>query len=158
MASHRPDPTLRLAAGDRPGIVRHPFKLASREDYLRQVRGAGIFKRAEEAKIQDVPLKEIWGLQRHVNVERLQAHYDNPSLIPLGTRSSGHGGLTDMPTFTKVGGKLYVHDGHHRAAAAHLKGAQSIRARVVDLDASGWSSSSQVSVNPEIDPRNHSGL
>lgn len=133
-----PDPTLRLNAGDKPGVVRHPFRLADREAYLRQVRGSGVFKRAEDAQIQEVALAELWGLQRHVNVERLQAHYDNPTLIPAGTRAAGHGGLVDVPTVVRVGGKLYAHDGHHRATAAHLRGQPSIRARIVDLDAAGW--------------------
>jgi len=136
--NYRPDPTLTLSPGDKPGIVRHPFKLADRNEYLRQIRGSGIFKRAEEAAIQDVKLSELYGLQRHVNAERLQAHYDNPGLIPMGTRAPGHGGLVDVPTIVRVGGRLFAHDGHHRATAAHLRGQPSIRARVVDLDAAGW--------------------
>jgi hypothetical protein len=39
------------------------------------------------------------------------------------------------PLIVKSGGKYYVDDGTHRAAAAKLKGEKSVRAKVLDLDA-----------------------
>jgi hypothetical protein len=56
-------------------------------------------------------------------------------LIPDGTRAPGHGALIDLPIIVKMGGELFVHDGHHRLSAAHLRGEATARVRLVDLDA-----------------------
>lgn len=152
-----PQASLRLPSGDKPGVLRHPFKLADRTQYLQQIKGSGVFKRAEDAKIEDVPLSDLWGVQRHVNAERLQSHLESPDLVPAGARGPGHGGLIDIPTVVRIGGKSVIHDGHHRATAAHLRGQPSIRARVVDLDAAGWSNGRSID-RPTGDPPKLTGV
>lgn len=133
------DPATKLQPGDKPGTLRHPFRTIDRDEYLRQVQGSGIFKRAETAPIEDVRLADLHSPQKTVNAQRLDEHIANPALIPVGTRGAGHGGLTDLPTFVRVQGKVIAHDGNHRATANYLRGQKSIKARVVDLDKAGWS-------------------
>lgn len=132
------DPATRLRPGDRPGTLRHPFRVIDRGEYLGMIKGAGIFKRAEDAPIEDVPLAKLHGVQKTVNAQRLDEHVSNPGLVPKGTRGAGHGGLTDLPTVVRVNGVDAIHDGHTRASAAFLRGQKSIKARVVDLDKAGW--------------------
>lgn len=137
-ASAPDDPATKLRPGDKPGTLRHPFRTLEREDYLRQIRGAGIFKRAETAPVEDVTLAGLHSPQRTINAERLNAHLANPALVPSGTRGAGHGGIVDMATVVRVNGVDVLHDGNHRATANYLRGQKSIKARVVDLDKAGW--------------------
>jgi hypothetical protein len=131
------DPTTRLRPGEKPGTLRHPFRVIDRADYLAQIKGAGIFKRAETAPIEDVQLARLHGVQKTVNAQRLEEHVANPGLTPKGTRGE-HGGKVDMPTVVRVNGVDAIHDGHHRASSAFLRGQKSMKARVVDLDKEGW--------------------
>jgi hypothetical protein len=124
-----------LAPGPIPGSLQHPFPVKLREDYLELVRGKGIFKRAENVQPSKVPLAGLTAIQRSVNMERLAQHLEDPRLVEEGTRAAGHGGKVDLPVITKIGGKMYVHDGTHRCCGAYLRGQKEILARVVDLDA-----------------------
>jgi hypothetical protein len=123
-----------MPPGERPGSVLHPFPVAVRAEYLAKIRGKGIFKRAEGVEPQKVSLAGLTAIQKSVNVEKLAQHVENPNLVGKGTRAPGHGGVVDHPVVVKVGGKSYVHDGHHRCCAAHVRGQGSVLARVVDLD------------------------
>lgn len=123
-----------LLKGERDGTVRHPFPVTNREDYIAQIKGRGIPKRVDEAPIKSVPLSELHGIQKTVNVERLSQHLEDENLVPEGQRSPHAGMLVDLPVVVKLGGKDYLHDGHHRATAAWVRGERAIGARVVDLD------------------------
>jgi len=120
--------------GGTPGIIRVPLPVASRAEYVQQVKGKGVFKRAEKTKPTDVPIEGLNAIQRTLNVERLSKYADDPDAVEKGTRASGHGGLVDKPVIVQVGGKRYIHDGHHRIAARKMSGATSVQARIVDLD------------------------
>lgn len=132
------DPATKLRPGDKPGTLRHPFRTIDREEYLRQIQGSGVFKRSETAPIEDVKLAGLHSPQRTINAERLSAHLADPALVPSGARGAGHGGIIDLPTVVRLGGRDTLHDGNHRASAAFLRGQKSIKARVVDLDKAGW--------------------
>lgn len=123
-----------LLQGERDGTVRHPFRIADRDEYLGRVKGKGLIKRVDEAPVETVDLEELNGIQRSVNSERLAQHLENESLIPEGQRSAHAGMLIDLPVVVKVGGQKYLHDGHHRATAAWVRGERAIGARFVDLD------------------------
>jgi hypothetical protein len=123
-----------LLKGERDGTVRHPFRVIDREDYLAKIKGRGIVKRVDTAPVDTVDLEGLTGIQKSVNVERLGQHLEDESLIPEGQRSAHAGMLTDLPVIVKSGGQHYVHDGHHRATAAWVRGERAIGARVVDLD------------------------
>jgi hypothetical protein len=123
-----------MAPGESEGTLAVPFPTTTREAYLGQVRGAGIFKRAEQAPLVRVPLSSLMGIQRSVNVERLAKYVDDPTAVKPGTRGAHHGGLVDVPVVVRKGGKLYIHDGHHRLSAARVRGEKDARVRLVDLD------------------------
>lgn len=120
-------------SADAPGTRKVPFKLADRVAYRAAIKGARVRVRADVAEPQDVPLAELTATQARVNDERVAQHLDQ-QLYAEGTRAPGHGGLVDFPIVVRLNGQLYLHDGHHRAAAAYARGDRSIRARVVDVD------------------------
>lgn len=128
--------TAGLEPGARPGTVAVPFPQVLHEDYKAIVRGKGIPKRVEKAPTERVPLAQLTAIQKTVNVERLENHLADPHLIARGARKIGSGMKTDRPVVVRAGGKAYLHDGHHRATAAMLRGETDIKARVVDLDKS----------------------
>jgi len=123
-----------LAPGSYEGTVQHPFPVADREAYLKAVRPMGIAKRSMNAPIGRIRLDALKGIQKTVNSERLGQHLQNPMMVETGSRASGSGALVDLPIIVKIGGEYYVHDGHHRLTASHLRGEQDARVRLVDLD------------------------
>lgn len=132
---HRQSWRLRsLMRGERDGTVRHPFRVVDRDEYIAKIKGRGIVKRVDDAPMDSVDLDSLHGIQRTVNAERLQQHLEDENLIAEGTRSAGAGMLIDAPVVVKVGGEYHLHDGHHRATAAWIRGERAIGARVVDLD------------------------
>lgn len=120
------------------GALRHPFATVARAEYLAKLKPFGsIAKRTHDAPIALVNLHELTGIQETINAERLDQHRTDPKMIPPGTRAAGHGMLIDRPVVVRVGGQLFIHDGHHRLTAAVLRGATSAKVRFVDLDAEG---------------------
>lgn len=124
-----------LMDGQYEGTAQHPFPVADRQKYLDAVKTMGIAKLSHKAPIGRIQLSAIKGIQGTVNRERLNQHLKNPRLIPDGARASGHGALIDLPVVVKIGGQFVIHDGHHRLTAAHLRGEQDARVRLIDLDA-----------------------
>lgn len=125
----------RLENGESFGTAKHPFRTIERESYLRSVRGAGIARLSHHAPIALVNLSDLVAIQGTVNPERVGHHLDEPRLYQQGTRAPGHGMLVDRPVVVRKNGMLFIHDGHHRLTAAHLRGATSAKVRLVDLDA-----------------------
>lgn len=123
-----------LLKGERDGTVRHPFPVTDRDEYLARIKGKGIVAKVDTAPIKTVALRDLHGIQKTVNVERLAQHLEDENLVPEGKRSANAGMLIDLPVVVKMGGELFLHDGHHRATAAWVKGERAIGARVVDLD------------------------
>jgi len=123
-----------LESGTYEGTAKHPFPVADRAEYLAAVRAEGIARRSLKAPVGRILLSAIKGIQATVNRERLTQHLKDPRLIPDGTRAPGHGALIDLPIVVKRGGEYYLHDGHHRLTAAHLRGEVDARVRLVDLD------------------------
>ena len=117
-----------------PGTRKVPFKLVDRSTYRTSIKGAKVRTRANVAEPVAVPLSELHATQERVNAERVAQHLDGQVYAP-GARAPGHGGLVDFPIVVRVNGQLHLHDGHHRAAAAHARGDRTIQARVVDVDA-----------------------
>ena len=117
----------------RPGRVAVPFPVEDHAAYVARIKGARIFKRAEDAPVRDVPLTDLSSIQASVGRTRLIAHALDPRFTPPGTRSPENGGLVDLPVLVKADGLTYIHDGHHRATAAALRGEPTVKARVVTL-------------------------
>lgn len=127
--------TRMLRPGDSRGTSKVPFPVADREAYLAMTKEAGsIAKRTHGAPIALVNLRDLHAIQHTVNDERLMQHAESPDLVAPGTRGSGHGGLIDRPVVVRKDGVLYIHDGHHRLTAATLRGQETAKVRLVDLD------------------------
>lgn len=118
----------------RAGAFQVPLEGTDRAAYLKAIKGAGVYKRAETAPVEHVPIKDLRAIQRSVNEERVHQYVKDPKTTPTGKRAPGHGGLVDLPLVVRVNGEMCLHDGHHRVTAAKLRGKTHVRARVVDLD------------------------
>jgi hypothetical protein len=123
-----------MEPGDHLGTVRHPFRTIDREAYLAAIRGAGVAKRTQSAPIAKIRLSDVVAIQGSVNAERLGHHLDEPRLYQQGARAPGHGMVVDLPVIVKKNGMYFVHDGHHRLTARHLRGLDTAKVRLVDLD------------------------
>lgn len=129
----------RLRPGQQSGTSGVPFQVVDRAEYLASIKGHGsIAARTHDAPIALVNLRDLHAIQQSINDERLAQHLDAPAgLVPPGSRAPGHGGLVDRPVVVKKDGRLFLHDGHHRLTAAHLRGQETAKVRLVDLDGDG---------------------
>ena len=130
------DKAARLPPGTSAGTSQLPFQVIDREEYLASIKEHGsIAKRTHGAPTALVNLADLHAIQSSVNNERLGAHLEQPAgLVAPGARAAGHGGLVDKPVVVKKNGALFIHDGHHRLTAAHLRGQETAKVRLVDLD------------------------
>lgn len=125
----------RLQPGERPGTSKVPFEVTDREAYLKSVHATGsVAAKTHGAPTALVNLKDLRAIQNTVNDERLVQHLSDPNMVPPGAKGSGHGGLVDRPVVVKMAQQLYIHDGHHRLTSAHLRGQDTAKVRLVDLD------------------------
>ena len=124
-----------LKSGAIDGTAEHAFPVADREQYLAAIKGINVAAKTLHAPIAKVRLDQLVGIQGTINRERLGQHLANPKMNPEGTRAPGHGMLIDRPVVVKVGGTFYIHDGHHRLTAQALRGLDTAKVRLVDLDA-----------------------
>jgi hypothetical protein len=126
----------KLQPGERKGTSKVPFPVADRDSYVASVKQHGsVAAKTHGAPIALVNLKDLHAIQKTVNDERLQQHLSDPDMVQPGTRGTGHGGLVDKPVVVKKDEQLYIHDGHHRLTAASLRGQETAKVRLVDLDA-----------------------
>jgi hypothetical protein len=125
-----------LEPGDVDGTAKHAFPAFDRDAYLASIAWAGsIAARTHRAPIAVVRMDQLVAIQGTINRERLGQHIADPHLHPEGAKASGHGGLIDRPIVVKVDGQFFIHDGHHRLTARHLRGFDTAKVRLVDLDA-----------------------
>ena len=113
-----------------------PFPVAMRQrTYARPVEPfVEAMKAAEEGTVR---LRDLVATQRTVNVGKLRTFIGRPDIVPEG-KQGAIGQKVDLPIVVKYGGESYVHDGHHRLTAQKLRGKDTARAYVVDLDREGW--------------------
>jgi hypothetical protein len=129
------DRAKRLHPGGSAGTSKVPFPVADRDAYLAMTREAGsIAQKTHGAPIALVNLSDLHAIQNTINDERLEQHLASPDMVAPGTRGSGHGGLVDKPVVVRKDGILYIHDGHHRLTAAAMRGQDTAKVRLVDLD------------------------
>ncbi len=84
----------------------------------------------EAAPVEDVPIAGLKATHPSVRRERVREFVENPRACPAGKRSLS-GVLEDVPVVFEADGQRYIHDGHHRIAAAKLLGQKTVRARVI---------------------------
>jgi hypothetical protein len=114
--------------------VKVPFPFADKAAYKDRFSNSEINAAIESAPHRDVPLDQLHSIQHSVKPERVAQYIDHPDAVPEGAEHPTAKTPIDEPVVVKYGGKLFLHDGHHRSAAALLTGKKSIRARLVDLD------------------------
>lgn len=88
----------------------------------------------EKAPIVPVPLRALIATQPTVDPNEVDSLADGRGNRAHPGKRNKFGLLIDRPIVVQRGGKLYIHDGHHRLAAADKKGDQSAPARLVNLD------------------------
>ncbi len=113
----------------RPGWVRHPFPVASSDAYGGRVTRDA----AESADVREVPLDRLEGVQRHVSERKVRDYLERDGKAPEGARDQ-NGYPRDLPIVVETGGRLLIHDGHHRMTAQALLGHESAEARVVPIE------------------------
>jgi len=110
------------------GRVSHGFPVASSAAYGGKVSR----KEADDAPVQNVPLAKLHGVQRGVQSNRVAEYLEEGGSAPEGLKSPS-GYPRDLPIVVNTGGKLYIHDGHHRMTAQKLMGKTEAPARVVTI-------------------------
>jgi len=119
-----------LSPADAPGRRKIPLPIGSGSAYS-GIPHSEMHKRIREAPVQRVPVEKLSSNgQRSVSEAGVARYFDRPR-----SRAKDQGGdhPVDKPIVVKSGGQHVTYDGHHRIAAAILKGETHIDARVVDL-------------------------
>jgi hypothetical protein len=114
--------------------VEHPFPVSDSK-YRDAHPDVRVRARIDTAPVRMVTLARLVAIQKSVNPSRVEHYIENPEL-PEGTAHWSTGAwLVDFPIVIVHDGVFYLHDGHHRATAAYVRGEWQIRARVIDFDA-----------------------
>jgi hypothetical protein len=127
----------KLAPGEKPGTSKVPFPVRPDGDAFKaevHKQAGSIARKTHTAPVALVNLKDLETFQHTVNDERLVQHLDDPNMVQPGTRGSGHGGLVDKPIVIRKDGRMTIWDGNHRLTAAHLRGQETAKVRLIDLD------------------------
>lgn len=114
--------------------VAHGFPVVNKNVYKSKHSNREINDAIDAAPVKPVPLDQIHAIQYSVKPARVVTFIDRPDAVPPGTTDPKHEGIVDAPIVIKQDGKMYLHDGHHRATAAKLLGDRDIKARLVDFD------------------------
>lgn len=109
--------------------VPHPWPVASSRAYGGKVEK----QQALDAPVEEVPLDRLRGVQRGVRRDKLISYLNSGGDAEPG-KASDNGYPRDLPIVVRTGGRLYIHDGHHRLTAHWLLGDEAAKARVVTID------------------------
>lgn len=120
-------------AADAARAERHPFQTTDRAEYKRAMEGKNMAELTHKATVTTLPFDVIHATQKRVSHERLAGHLSGDLRRHTG-RQSKSGALIDLPIAVKMGGKIYLQDGHTRLTAQFLQGARAARVRLIDLD------------------------
>ncbi len=116
-----------------PHLVSTGMPHADKHEYGNRVSEA----QRQGAEVRMVPIDQLHAVQSGVDPRRLRHFIESPGDIVEPGRRNASGYTTDMPIVVDHAGKLYLHDGHHRAVARRLMGETSVKARVVKIGAGG---------------------
>src|SRR5580698_666688 len=105
--------------------VNVPFPYQERESaYRSEIDPQALSEAIRASEEREIPLSLLRSTQHTVKDVRLAE-------IALGINPRAH-----SPIVIERGGRYFVHNGHHRATLASMRGERTMRARVVHLDAS----------------------
>jgi hypothetical protein len=121
------------ALPDEPRGKRVPLPYADRAPVKKRHDAKQINDAIRAAPVRQVAVEGLHAIQHSVNPDQVLRYLRDPA------RASTMPGTVprDVPIVLVDRGKRYLWDGHHRTVARMLEGADSIRARLVDLDAEG---------------------
>lgn len=111
-----------------------PFPYADREEYKSKHSNEAINAAIKAAPVVSIPLKGLHAIQHSVKPEQVDRYLHDPTLKYLGEKHPKARTPIDHPIVIQSGGKRYIHDGHHRATSALLRGDREFEARFVNLD------------------------
>lgn len=111
-----------------------PFPYADKHVYKDAHSNREINRRIHTAPIEHVPLDSLHAIQHSVKYGRVLQYLRGEVGDRKGEVNPKSKTPVDYPIVIRKGGKNYLHDGHHRATTAFLKGRSQVKARVVDLD------------------------
>jgi signal peptide peptidase SppA len=105
--------------------MRVPFKYRDRKEAYKNARDRSVISAAIRGSVyRDVPLEGLIATQRHVNDDRVHQYAQGVATPPA----------KHSPVVLEHRGRFYLHNGHHRAAAALERGETTLRARFASLD------------------------
>jgi len=110
-----------------------PFPYADREEYKALASNREINAKIKSAPIEDVSLKDLQAIQHSVKPARVKQYIHHEGGAQIGELHPKAHTPVDHPVVVVANGKKYLHDGHHRATAAALRGEKTVKARVVRL-------------------------
>jgi hypothetical protein len=111
-----------------------PFPYTDRAAYKDKHSNEEINRRIHSAPVVRVPLRGLHAIQHSVKYGRVLEYLRGEVGDRKGEVNPKSKTPVDHPIVIQQGGKRYLHDGHHRATAALLRGKTSIKARLVDFD------------------------
>jgi hypothetical protein len=88
----------------------------------------------ESADVYEVPCKDLHAVQSGVSAAKVRGLLHHPEVFDRPGHVNDAGLSDDLPIVVRYGGKLYLHDGHHRVVAQRMMGAEQVRVRVVKID------------------------
>lgn len=109
-----------------------PFPFKDRTGYQAGRDNKQINAAIERAPIVTVPLAGLYAIQHSIRESKVLYHLEHPR--SPGALHPDAGTPVDRPIVVQAGGVRYIHDGHHRLSADKLRGMQSAKVRLVDLD------------------------
>lgn len=113
------------------GVKEPPFRRAEFEQ-IKNIYYIGS-KYLTSAKEQDIPLDKVVATQTAVNPKKLLKFGEDPYLA-ITSGKTDLAGNVEVPKAVKIGDEYFLFDGHHRTSAEKLRGAVSIKGRVIDFE------------------------
>lgn len=116
------------------GTRKHPFRVTDRDAFLKSIEGKNLAEKTHEAPVVSVPMDSIVATQKRVDSERLAGYLTGEVKRTKGQCARGSGALIDVPIAVKMGGTIFLRDGHHRMTAEWFRGSRVANVRLIDLD------------------------
>lgn len=86
-----------------------------------------------EAKEEDIPLNKVIATQDKLRTKALFKFGENPNIALLAGKIDAVGN-PDVSKAVKINDNYYLFDGHHRSSTEKIRGNETIRGRVIDLN------------------------
>jgi hypothetical protein len=88
----------------------------------------------DTAMTEEVPIAKLHAVQSGVSPAKVRGLIHHPEAFDRPGHTTESGLLDDLPIVVQFGGKMYLHDGHHRVVAQRMLGRTTVKARVVKIE------------------------